>query len=530
VYRPIVDTVNHSLGLSAFVAALPLLLLFVLLGVFKVRSHWAALASLAAALLVAVWAYQMPVGQALDSALEGAAFGIFPIIWIVVNAIWIYNMTVATGDFEVLRRAFGLVSSDLRIQAVIVAFCFGALLEALAGFGTPVAITSVMLIALGFRPLKAASVALIANTAPVAFGAMAVPITSLAKVTGLSAHELGATVGRQTPILALFVPLVLVFVVDGRRGIRQAWPAALVGGVGFAVGQFLCSNFFSLELTDIIAALLSAGSIVLLLRFWRPAHIVAVEAVTEPGAPTGPPSRREILRAFAPYIIIIAVFSLAQIRAVQQLLARGIVQFSWPGLHVLSPAGKPVSSATFKFDWLPAGGTLLLLTGLLTALVLGIRARGAVGAYGQTLRQLGWAILTVATVLALAYVLNLSGQTSTIGSWMAGSGAWFALLSPILGWLGVAVTGSDTSSNVLFGTLQVAAAKGSGLHPMLMAAANSSGGVLGKMLSPQNLAIAAAATGLSKREGELFRAVLWWSLLFLLGMSLIVFLQSALGM
>src|SRR5256885_5305221 len=270
MFKQVYDPVSGSLGLTTIFAVLPLIVLFALLGGLRIAAQWAALAALATAMLVALIVYSMPVGQVLDSGLEGAAFGLFPIMWIVVNALWIYNMTRESGHFAVLRRSFGRVSDDQRVQAILIAFSFGALLEALAGFGTPVAICSVMLIALGFKPVKAASVALVSNTAPVAFGAIAVPITTLAQVSGLPQHDLGQMVGRQTPLLALVVPFILVAMVDGRRGLRQTWPAALVGGLAFAVGQFACSNYVSVELTDIVASLASAGALVLFLRIWQP--------------------------------------------------------------------------------------------------------------------------------------------------------------------------------------------------------------------------------------------------------------------
>ena len=546
MYKQVLDPVAHSLGMSAIVAALALVVLFVLLGAFRWKAHWAALVALAVSLVVAIAVYGMPVGQALDAGLEGAAFGFYPIMWIVINAIWIYNMTRETGHFDVLGRSFSSVSDDQRIQAIIVAFCFGALLEALAGFGTPVAITSVMLIALGLRPLKAAAVALVANTAPVAFGAIAVPIITLGQVTSLPVHDLGSMVGRQTPILALFVPLALVFMIDGLRGVRQTWPAAVTCGVGFAVAQFASSNFISVQLTDIIAALVSAGAVVLLLRVWQPAEpfsgvvggpygrpAVAGGAADDPafverqraGAVRRDPPG-EVLRAYAPYVIIIVVFALAQWGPIKHVLDQVTQKFSWPGLHVLNAKGKPLSAATFKLDWLLGAGTLLLISGILSMPVLRMGVGAALRAYGRTLNQLKWAILTVLSVLALAFVMNFSGQTVTLGQWMAGAGGFFAFLSPILGWLGVAVSGSDTSSNSLFGLLQVTAAHKAGLSPTLLAAANSSGGVLGKMISPQNLAIGAAAVGIAGAEGDLFRRVLGWSLLFLLVMCLLVLLQS----
>ncbi len=567
-YQQVYNPVAHSLAITSIFAVLPLLTLFVLLGGFRVPAQWAALVSLVVSLVVAVVAYSMPVGQALDSALVGAAFGLFPIMWIVVNAIWVYNMTVATGHFDVLRRSFARVSDDQRIQAIIIAFCFGALLEALAGFGTPVAITAVMLMALGFRPMKAAVVALVANTAPVAFGALAVPIITLGKVTGLNTDVLGTTVGRQTPILAVFVPLALVAIVDKGRGVRQVWPAAVVTGVTFGIAQWLTSNYVNVPLTDIVASLVSALALVLFLRVWQPSeHYVPEESYDdEPvgagnlrmrpvaggasdqpgegfarrvraGTTEGADPPGEVARAYAPYLIIIAIFVLANIPAIKGTppaapggsgtgLNAVTRLFKWPGLDVTNGAGKPLSLVVFKFDWLVAAGTLLLISGLITMLVLKVSPARALRAYVDTLNQLKWAILTVAAVLGLAFVMNASGQTNTLGLWMAGAGGFFAVISPILGWLGVAVTGSDTSSNSLFGALQVTAAKGSGLSPNLLAAANSSGGVLGKMISPQNLAIAASAVGLAGREGDIFRKVFGWSLGFLVLMCLLIWLQS----
>ncbi|MEU6854286.1 L-lactate permease [Actinacidiphila alni] len=583
-YRPLGD----SLGLSSLVAILPLLVLFVLLGVLKMKAWLASLISLVVAVVVATGAYSMPLGDALNSGVLGAAFGFFPIMWIVINAIWVYNLTVETGHFDVLRRSFASISDDQRVQAIIIAFCFGALMEALAGFGTPVAMCSVMLIALGFRPLKAATVALVANTAPVAFGAIAVPVTTLSGVTGLPVDDLGAMVGRQTPVLALFVPLALVFIVDGRRGLRQTWQPAVLCGVVFALFQYLSSNFWSVQLADIIAALAAALALLLLTRVWR-ASETYTETDTEgdgfgntaagpgrtgdgtgPGTGTGGgsgtgtggggerggPSDSDVLtrvsadterptrdapldifKAYAPYLTIIVVFVLAtRVSAITGKppakvgsTGSGIESVThivkWPGLHITNAAGDPVAT-TFKLNYLSAAGTLLLISGVLSMLLLQVGVRRSLRAYGRTLDQLKFAILTVMLVLGLGYIMNESGQTTTLGLWVAGAGGAFAFLSPILGWLGVAVTGSDTSSNSLFGALQITAAHQADLSPTLMAAANSSGGVLGKMISPQNLAIAAAAVGFEGREGILFRRVIVWSLIFLAFMCVLVYLQS----
>jgi len=546
VYKQVFDPVGDSLFASAIFAALPLLTLFVLLGVVKMQARFAALLSLLVAALVAIIVYGMPVGQTVLSGTEGAAFGLFPILWIVIMAIWVYNLTQATGHFDVLRRTFGRLSDDQRIQAVVVAFSFGALIEGLAGFGAPVAITAVVMVGLGFKPLKAAALALIGNTAPVAFGSIAVPITTLAETTGIPADTLGAQVGNQTPILALFVPFILLFVVDGSRGLRECWPAALVAALTFSVMQFVTSHYISVELTDILAALVSTGAMVLLLRVWRPSEARPAGPATAgvrpsiAGAATADAthearirrrdqehdSPRDILEAMAPYMIIIAVFALAQVGPIKDALAHGATEFKWPGLDVIGADGEPVSTTTFKFNWLPAAGTLMLICGLLTMVVLRISPATGLKTFADTLRQLAPAIVTVMAVLALAYVMNQSGQTITLGRWLAGAGAFFAFLSSIVGWLGVAVTGSDTSSNALFGTLQVAAAKDAGLSANLLAAANSSGGVLGKMISPQNLAIGAAAVGMAGKEGDLFRKVVGWSLVMLLGMAILVYLQS----
>ena len=581
MFQQDLEAVGGSLALSALCAATPLLTLFVLLGGLRLRAWVAGLISLAVALVVAVVLFSMPVGQALTAGVDGAVFGFFPILWIVINAIWVYNLTVASGHFDVLRRSFEKVSPDQRIQAIIIAFCFGALLEALAGFGTPVAISVVMLMALGFRPLKAAAVALIANTAPVAFGALATPIVTLASVTSavsddsrLTVEGLGSMVGRQTPILAVIVPLILVYVVDGRRGVRATWLPAIVCGVSFGLAQFVSSNYISVPLADIVAALVAAASVVLLLRVWKPSEVLTAEQAgaeedaleeshaegrsekrsgrrapdgistavtgsttrgvdtrvgTGAGADSNVPrdSGVDVLKAYAPYLVIIAIFSIVNIPSVVAALAEEpfTYLFTVPGLDILNPAGDPVETL-FKFNWLPAAGTLMIFAGLITALILKVSPVKAAKTYVETYIELKSAIITVMAVLALAYVMNLSGQTASLGAWLAGTGAAFALLSPILGWIGVAVTGSDTSANALFGALQVQTAVEAGLDPVLMASANTSGGVLGKMVSPQNLAIAAAAVGMAGREGDIFRKVIGWSLGLLVLMCILVGLQS----
>lgn len=583
MYRPDLSPVADSLALSSLVGALPLLTLFVLLGGLRWKAHWAGLAALGVSVGVAVVAYDMPVGLALLSGTEGAAFGLFPIMWIVLAALWVYQLTVVSGRFEDLRRSFNRVSDDPRVQALIIAFCFGALLEALAGFGAPVAITGVMLMALGFSPVRAAVTVLVANTAPVAFGAIATPIITAGSLTKIPYEEIGAYVGRQTPLLALFVPLLLVALVDGVRGIRQTWPVALVCGASFAVAQFVSANWISVELTDIIASLVALAAIVGFLRIWQPGDGQRVRddlrraareesgaeesggadatgtAASGTGSGTGAgagastgagtktasgtesgtatekatansalPGAR-VLMAFLPYLIVIAVFSVAKlVDPVKEFLADSDLDVRWPWLDgkILTAAGEQSSTTVYVFPWLSSPGSLLLLCGLLVAAVYRVSATEAAREFARTVGTLRWALLTVASVLALAYVMNLSGQTITIGTWIAGTGAAFAFLSPILGWLGTAVTGSDTSANALFATLQQTAAGRAGLDPTLLVAANTSGGVVGKMISPQNLTIAATAVGLLGKEAVLFRKAIGWSLLLLALMCLLVLLQS----
>jgi len=534
-YQQDPEAVGGSLVASALVSVLPLATVFVLLGVFRLRAQWAALSGLAVALVVAVAGFAMPVGQALLAASHGAFFGLFPILWIVVNALWVYNMTVSTGHFDVLRRSFGALSSDTRTQAILVAFCFGGLLEALAGFGAPVAITAVMLIALGFDKLKAAVVALVANTAPVAFGAMGVPVITLARVSGLPLDQVSSVVGRQTPLLALFVPLVLVFIVDGVRGIREAWPPAVAGGVVFALGQFLTSNFVSVELTDIVASLAGALAIVGLARLrpdavWAARRTTRVTAGTAGPGGTGDPepedSPRDVRLAYLPYVVIVGVFALAQIPGLKGALDSLKLAFDWPGLAVVDPQGEPHSTTAYSLTWVSTAGTLMVVAAVIIAALLGVSARRALRIWGETVHDLRWAIVTVTSVLALAYVMNASAQTTAIGLLIAGAGGALAFLSPVLGWFAVAVTGSDTSANALFGSLQVTAANGAGLPPDLLAAANSSGGVLGKMLSPQNLTIACVAVKLEGQEGVLLRRVIGWSLGMLVVLSAVIALQA----
>lgn len=552
VFQQPLEPIGGSLALSALVAAIPLALLFVLLGVFKMKAWLAAIIGLMVSILIAIVGWQMPTVMALAATAEGAFYGAFPIMWILLNAIWVYQLSVITGWFEQLGKLIRSISDDQRILAILIAFCFGALMEALAGFGAPVAISAAMLMAAGMKPLKAAVVSLLANTAPVAFGAMGAPIIALSSVTGIDIHLLSQMAGRQTPFVAFIVPLVLVFLVDGLRGVKQTWPVALVAGVVFGIAQFITSNYITVEITDVIAALVTIAVVLGMLRFWKPNNPLPLEhssigetdAVKVGGGKldnypeitaTG---GKHLWGSIAPYAIIVAVFSVSQIPAVKAfLLSIGQIKFPWPGLAIFGEDGKPSSLITnaagdpimttvFTLDHLRATGTLLLLSGIITAIVYKIKPMDAIRAYGTTLKQLRFTIITVLAVLALAYVMNLSGQTASLGIALASVGSYFVVMSPVLGWIGVAITGSDTSANSLFGLLQVTAAEQAGLSPILMAASNSSGGVMGKMVSPQNLAVAAAAVGMMNKEGEIFRKVVLWSLALLAYFTVLVVLQA----
>ncbi|MBD7996817.1 L-lactate permease [Arthrobacter sp. Sa2CUA1] len=557
------DPVSGSVAASAIVALVPLLTFFILLAFVKVKAHVAGALSLVVAIAVAIFAFKMPAGLALLSASQGAVFGAFPVVWIVIMAIWLYQITVVSGRFEDLRRVFDVIGGgDVRIQAILVAFCFGGLLEALAGFGAPVAITATMLVALGLKPLKAAAAVLVANTAPVAFGAMAIPITTAANLTGLDADHIGAVVGRQAPVLAIIVPLILVFILDGFRGVKDTWPAALVTGAAFSIAQVLCSTFFSYELTDIVAALAGLGAAVVFLRFWQPRGLDAARermgltalvaaGASRPGTGSGStatavrdedsltPSRTWL--ALFPYFLVIAIFGIAKLWKlgvdIPAFLASTDIQVPWPILHeaLVDGAGNPVSSTIYTFNWLSTPGTLLLITGLIVSVVYsrfddGGRYRMSVGngvaEIGRTVWNMRWAALTILSVLSLAYVMNFSGQTVSIGTWLAGAGGFFAFLSPVLGWIGTAVTGSDTSANALFARLQQTAGLEAGIDPNLLVAANTTGGVVGKLISPQNLAIAVTAVKLDGQESVLLRKVVGWSAGLLLVLCTLVYLQS----
>jgi len=522
-YAPVLG----SVGWSAVAAALPLFTLLYLLGVRRTAAWAAGLSGLGAAAAVALFVYGMPGKMALAAALNGAAFGLFPICWIIFWAIFLYRLSVETGQFEIIKDSIGSITPDRRLQALLIAFAFGAFVEGAAGFGAPVAVAAAMLAGLGFSPFYAAGICLLANTAPVAFGSIGIPVITLAGITGLPVEKLSAAVGRICAPVSVFVPAYLVLVMGGWRALRGVWAAALSCGVAFAGMQFYASNYLGPELTDILSSLAAIGACLAATRAWKPRGEFVFEGAAAEAALQPRHEGRAVLKAWSPYILLVAcvlAWGRADIKAVLQSYT---VTVEWPWLHNLVVQMPPVVpapapyAARYAFQWLAAAGTACLLACLMTAVVL--RARAAL--LGKVLRdtagQLAKPVLTVASVLALAFLMNYSGATATLGLAFAATGAAFPFFSALLGWLGVFLTGSDTSANALFGNLQVVTARSLDLNPVLMAASNSSGGVMGKMISLQSIAVAAAATGMAAgEESRLFRFTLRHS----------VFLASVIGL
>lgn len=517
--------VAGSLGWSALVAALPVFALLVLLGVIRKPAWMAALSGLGAAALVAVLAYGMPAGTMVSSIGYGAAFGLFPIGWVVFSAILLYRITVETGKFEIVKDSVASLTDDRRLQGLLIAFAFGAFIEGAAGFGTPVAVAAAMLAGLGFSPFYAAGICLLANTAPVAFGSIGTPVLTLNKVTTLPLNELSAAVGRICAPISLFVPAYLVAVMAGGRGLRKVFPAVATCGVSFAATQLLVSNLLGPELTDILSSLAAMGSLVVLLRLWKPKDHFVLEGNSAVEIATRRHTGGELLLAWGPYALLV-VFVLAW-GLLKPQLGKTTISFAWPGLHERVTQMPPVVSqaspyrAIYDFAWLAAPGTACLFAALLSALLLRMSPAQFGRVFLKTCKQLALPELTIASVLALAFLMNYCGATATLGLAFAATGALFPFFSSLLGWLGVFLTGSDTSANALFGNLQKVTAGSLNFSPVLMAASNSSGGVMGKMISLQSIAVAAAATGMApEEEARLFRFTLRHS----------VILASAIGM
>ena len=512
-YTPIA----HSLLWSSMVAALPVAALLFAIGVWRVAAWKSSLLGLGAAILVALFAYRMPVFLALDSALYGAAFGAFPIFWIIFWAIVLYRITVDTGKFEILKNSIGHLTNDQNIQALLIAFAFGAFLEGAAGFGTPVAVAAAILAGLGFSAFYASGICLLANTAPVAFGSIGIPLVTLAATTGLPIEDLSKYVGRLCAPVSLFIPSYLVLVMGGTRAFRRVWPAALVCGVSFSGMQFIVSNFVGPYLTDILSSLAAVLALVVLLRFWHPEG--RVES-------TQRYSSREILRAWSPYILLVGFILAWSIGPVNHALVQASLIFGWPGLHKIVQQVQPIVAkptaypAIYRLRLLAESGTACMFSAIAAALFLRVEPGRFAWVVGESAKQLKYSFLSIIAVLALAFVMNYSGATATLGLAFASTGKAFPFFSAMLGWLGVFLTGSDTSANALFGGLQEITANRLGLIPAMMAATNSAGGVMGKMISLQSIAVAAAAAGLaSQDEPKLFRFTLKHS----------VFLASVIG-
>ncbi len=519
VYVPVAD----SLPLSAACAAIPILVLLGSLAVLRMAAWKAGLLGLAAAIVLAFAVYGMPLRLVLGATAHGAAFGLFPIAWIVFWAVALYRLTVETGQFELIKDSVGHLTRDHRMQGLLIAFAFGAFIEGAAGFGTPVAVAAAMLTGLGFTPFHAAAICLIANTAPVAFGAIGTPLVTLAGVTNLPLPVLSAEVGRICAPVSLFIPAYLMLVMGGLPALRAMWPGALVCGICFALTQFLVSNYIGPYLTDILASLVTMLGLVALLQLWHPRASTPL-ASQAARAPAG-----TLLRAWSPYILLVIFVLLWGYAPFKALLDKATVVFTWPGLDSEIRRLPPVVAtpapyaAKFTLNVLSASGTSAMFATLFSALVLRVTPGRLFGIIGRTARDLALPILTIASVLALAYVMNYSGTTATLGLAFAATGALFPFFSAFLGWLGVFLTGSDTSANALFGNLQVVTSNTLGLPPELMAASNSSGGVMGKMISLQSISVAAAATGMPvAEEARLFRFTLKHSLLLATLIGLLV--------
>ncbi|MEO6185315.1 MAG: L-lactate permease [Steroidobacteraceae bacterium] len=508
-YHPLLD----SLGWSTAAAAVPILVPLLLIGIFRKPAWIAGLAGLAAALAIAIGIYHMPVGLAARSATMGAAFGLLPIGWIVYWAVVLYRLTEETGNFAIIKDSIGGLTKDRRLQAMLIAFAFGAFIEGAAGFGTPVAVAAAMLTGLGFSPFFAAGICLLANTAPVAFGSIGVPIVTLAGTTGLSELELSAWVGRICAPVSLLIPAYLVLVMGGYRGLKGVLPAALVCGGCFAGVQFLVSNFVGPQLVDILAALAAMTGLVVLFKFWQPKDVFVMpgEHQEVAYAPMSHGFGRTLL-AWSPYLFLVLFVLIWGYPGSKAILETTNIVFDWPGLHNQIQRGLPIVAtpspyaARFTFNWLAAAGSACALATVAAAIVLRVSLATYFGILGRVARQLVFSLLTMACVLALAYVMNYSGATVTLGEAFAETGRLFPFFSALLGWLGVFLTGSDTSANALFGNLQVVTANSLGLDPAMMAASNSAGGVMGKMISLTSIAVAVAATGMArKEEARLFR-------------------------
>jgi lactate permease len=540
------EPIGGSLAASAPVAAIPILVLFVMLGVLRKPAWMSAMAALVSALLVALFAYGMPPQMAIISTLFGAAFGIFPIAWIVFSSIMLYRLAVDTGKFEVIKDSIGGLTSDRRLQAMFIAFSFGAFIEGAAGFGAPVAVSGAMLAGLGFNPFYAAGICLLANTAPVAFGSIGIPVVTLANVTGLDKMALSGMVGTLCAMVSVIIPGYLIVVMAGAKRALEVLPAILACGLSFASTQYYVSNYYGPELTDILSSLVCIIVMVVVLKVWKPKNIMRLEGDKPVTVAARPHTKAEIFAAWSPYLLLVIFVLVWGEQAVKLVIDRwtnGLLAsvvplnattlngIEVPGLHNLITRVPPVTNmpapyaAVFTFNWLSASGTACFLASVVAAIFLRVSPRQFGGIYVATLKQLALPMVTIASMLGLAYLMNYSGMTSTLGLALAATGFYFPFFSAVLGWLGVFLTGSDTSANALFGNLQVVTANTLGLNPVLTASVNSSAGVMGKMISVQSIAVAVAATGMTRDdESRLFRFTIKHSVFLMICMAIIAML------
>ncbi len=533
-----------NIWVSSIVALIPIIFFFLALAVFRMKGSIAGTITVILALLVSLFAYQMPAGMAFASAIYGFFYGLWPISWIIIGAVFLYKVSVKTGQFNIIRSSILSLTEDQRLQMLLVGFAFGTFLEGAAGFGAPVAITAALLVGLGFKPLYAAGLCLIVNTAPVAFGAMGIPIIVAGQVSGVDTHEISQMVGRQLPFMVPIVLFWIMAIMDGWRGIKETWPAVIVAGGSFALAQYLTSNFVGPELPDITAAIASLISLTILLKFWQPKHIFRfdqedanVDADLE-AEKQKKYSAAQIVKAWSPFAILTAMVTIWSIKPFKDLFAKGgalqdwIISIKVPFLHQLVQKLPPVVpeakdyDAIFKFDWFSATGTAIIIAAIISIIFLKMKASDAVKTFAETVNELKTPIYSIGMVLAFAFIANYSGMSATLALALAHTGQAFTFFSPFLGWIGVFLTGSDTSANALFSALQATTAQQIGVPEVLLVAANTSGGVTGKMISPQSIAIACAAVGLVGKESDLFRFTVKHSITFTVMIGIIITLQA----
>ncbi|ENU61201.1 MULTISPECIES: L-lactate permease [Acinetobacter] len=539
IYDPI-----GNIWISSAIALVPIIFFFLALAIFRMKGSVAATITVFLAFLVSLFLYKMPIGMALASMVYGFFYGLWPIAWIIIGAVFIYKISVKTGQFDVIRSSILSITEDQRLQMLLVGFAFGTFLEGAAGFGAPVAITAALLVGLGFKPLYAAGLCLIVNTAPVAFGAMGIPIIVAGQVSGVDTMEISQMVGRQLPFMVPIVLIWIMAIMDGWRGVKETWPAILVASLSFSLAQYLTSNFVGPELPDITAAIASLISLTILLKYWKPKHIFRFEDKNIQVDETIIKQARkqysvaQIAKAWSPFLILTAMVTIWSIKPFKDLFVKDgplsdlVVSIKVPYLHQLIQKLPPVVpeikdyDAIYKFDWLSATGTAIILAALITIIYLNMKPKEAVSTFFETVNELKTPIYSIGMVLAFAFIANYSGLSATLALALAHTGQAFTFFSPFLGWVGVFLTGSDTSANALFSALQATTAQQIGVPEVLLVAANTSGGVTGKMISPQSIAIACAAVGLVGKESDLFRFTVKHSIIFTVMIGIIVTLQA----